>query len=417
MFKQLVILSVTALLLLTGCESAAEKAARAGVMQYMVGDFNAARATLQPIAIKPDENFVLNNCRLGSADLAVNDLDGAEKAFLNAYDVMNSVGTNDGGRSLGATLVDEKIKIWKGEPFERAMANFYLGLTYYMRQDYNNARGAFENALFKLRDYGADTKHADKYAEVESNFTLGLIMLGKCWQHLGREDLAKANFDQAIKARPQLAALADYDWNSKSNLLLVIDFGYGPRKVTDDDGSIVGFGPTPGQAGRMDQPVIALNGQQLALGGLPQPPVDLLQLAQQRQWQSIDTIRVVKSTLGTGLIVGGAIGGAQARRPEGAAIGLGVMAAGLLLKASSQADVRQWEMLPRTVYILPLQVQPGTYDLNIIFPRVPGLRQNWRNITVPATGEATYYFHPQPDTVGPFTWPPDQTLPVQPVSK
>ena len=68
--------------------------------------------------------------------------------------MINSVGVNDGGRTLGAVLVDEKIHIWKGEPFERAMANFYLGLIYYMRGDYDNARGAFENALFKLRDYG-----------------------------------------------------------------------------------------------------------------------------------------------------------------------------------------------------------------------------------------------------------------------
>ena len=118
------------------------------VRDYFAGNYARATERLRPAAKKADENFVLNNVRLGSAALVDYDLNEAEDAFLRAYEVINSVGVNDGGRSLGAALVDEKIKIWKGEPFERAMANFYLGLIYYMRQDYNNARGAFENALF-----------------------------------------------------------------------------------------------------------------------------------------------------------------------------------------------------------------------------------------------------------------------------
>src|SRR5205807_8051909 len=157
--------------------------------------FSEAEGRLMPLADKTDENFVLNNCRLGSAALADYDLDEAETAFLKAYEVINSVGVNEGGRSLGAVLVDEKTKIWKGEPYERAMANVYLGLIYYMRHDYNNARAAFENALFKLRDYGEGSDKKDEYRPVESNFALACIMLGRCFQRLGREDLARANFD------------------------------------------------------------------------------------------------------------------------------------------------------------------------------------------------------------------------------
>ena len=98
---------------------------------------------------------------------------------------------------LGAVLVDEKIKVWKGEPFERAMVNFYLGLVYYLRHDYGNARGAFENALFKLRDYNnADDKNTDKYTQTESNFVLADLMLAKSWQQLGREDKADAEFEK-----------------------------------------------------------------------------------------------------------------------------------------------------------------------------------------------------------------------------
>ena len=156
------------------------------IADYFMGDYGRAQNRLRALAAKPDENFVLNNVRLGSAALVDYNLDQAEHAFLAALEVINSVGVNDGGRSLGAVLVDERLRIWKGEPFERAMVNFYLGLVYYMRHDYNNARAAFENALFKLRDYGEGKQQGDEYVDYESNFALGHLMLARCWQRLGR---------------------------------------------------------------------------------------------------------------------------------------------------------------------------------------------------------------------------------------
>ncbi|MDQ3438829.1 MAG: hypothetical protein M3478_00600 [Planctomycetota bacterium] len=380
---------------------------------YFAGDPARAVQQLKPLAQKPDENFVLNNARLGSAALIQYDLAEAEAAFLRAYEVLNSFGVNSGGRSLGAILVDEKIRVWRGEPFERAMLNFYLGLVYYMQQDYGNARGAFENALFKLRDYADDAdRKKDDYTEVESNFALAAIMLGKCWQRLGRDDLAHAAFDRVTQMRSSLAPLADYDRNLKSNLLLVVDFGYGPRKVTDFDGAIAGFAPEPQQEGLIPPPQVSVDGQSVDVTGLNQAPVDLLAIAQDRKWQSIDTIRTVKSVVGTGLIYGGAYEATRRRGDSGTALAL--IAAGVLLKATSQADVRQWEMLPRTVFLLPLEVSPGKHDITVDFPNAPGLRQTWRGLDVPAQGEATYYFRMQRWNSGPFDWPPPAVAQAHP---
>jgi tetratricopeptide (TPR) repeat protein len=219
---------VCGLALMSGC--AADQAIDQAVSDYWIGDYPGARNLLRPLADKTDENFVLNNCRLGSVDLADYHVNDAQKDFLRAYEVINSVGVNNGGRTLGAVVIDEKIKIWKGEPFERAMANFYLGLTYYMQQDYPNARAALENALFKLRDYGEEANQGDQYSQVESNFALGFLMLAKCYQRLDRADDARKDFDRAVQLRPDLANLADFGINQKSNVLLVIDFGYGPYK-------------------------------------------------------------------------------------------------------------------------------------------------------------------------------------------
>lgn len=394
-----------ALVLLPGCASVNQQRSDEAVGDFFLGDYARAEQLIKPAAKETNENFVLNNDRLGSAALAAYDFDTAEAAFLRSYEVINSVGVNDGGRSLGAALVSENVKVWKGEPFDRAMVNFYLGLVYYIRHDYANARGAFENALFKLRDYGESGDKADQYRNVESNFALAYLMLAKSYQRLGRPDLAEKNFARVRELRPDLAPLADASLNDQSNLLLVVDFGQGPQKATNFDGSIVGFTPTPPEAGPIPPPIVIVDGASYDLRGTNRPPVDLLALAQDRRWESIDTIRAVKSGLGTGLIAAG-IGDAALRRRPDPALTLGLIGGGLLLKATSQADPRQWEMLPRTTFVLPLRLPPGTHDVTVEFPVYTGLRQMWHGLVIPQTGEATYYMRMDRYNAGPFTWPP-----------
>jgi len=375
------------------------------VGDYYAGDYASAVTHLNPASSVTNENFVLNNLRLGSAALAAYDLGTAEGAFLRAYEVLNSVGVNNGGRTLGAVLLSENIRVWRGEPFERATANFYLGLVYYMRRDYNNARAAFENALFKLRDYGESKGKGEQYREQESNFALAYLMLAKSYQRLGRDEVAQKTFARAVELRPDLAEVADAELNGRSNVLLVIDFGYGPHKVQNRDGSLAGFTPTPMEEGPPPPPVVRVDGERVQTDGLARPPVDLLVLAQDKRWQSLDTIRAVKSVLGTGLMAGGFIYGTQHNAsPE---IALAAILGGALLKATSQADVRQWEMLPRTVYVLPLVLPPGTHDIAVEFPEVRGVRQEWHGLPAPPQGqEATYYFRMQRYDNATHTWPP-----------
>jgi tetratricopeptide (TPR) repeat protein len=414
------VLSVLLLFGLTGCANKAHEQAQKAVEFYYAGDYDQSLNLLRPLAQKTNEDFVLNNCRLGSVALTSYHLDEAEAAFLRAYEVINSVGVNNGGRSIGAVLVDEKIKIWKGEPFERAMANFYLGVIYYMRQDYGNARAAFENALFKLRDVADETGDKADTTEQDSNFILASVMLAKCWQRLGRDDLAHANFDYVTKLRPELADLASYDRNAESNLLLIVDFGYGPKKVTDFDGAIVGFGPKPMDAGAIPRPRVIVDGEPYQNRPFNRPTIDLLAMAQDRKWQSIDTIRTIKSAVGTGLLYAGAFEGVRGVNGTGAAqrrdltAAAALLGAGLLLKATSQADIRQWELLPRTTFVLPMKVPPGAHELKVDFPEIGVLRQTWRGLIVPESGEATYYMRMQRTHEGPFDWPPPALVQAQP---
>ena len=391
--------------LLGGCApNEHERTARDAVSDYQNANFAGAAVKLRPLGDQTDGDFVLNNLRLGSATLAAGDLPQAEAAFLRAYEVLNSVGVNNGGRTLGAVVVGENMKVWKGEPFERAMANHYLGLIYYLRGDYANARAAYENALFKLRDYADDHGNKQDSREVDSDFALASLMLGKCWLHLGRNDLAQANFDRVTSLRPELAPVARVASEPRNNILLLVDFGYGPQKEYSGDGSLAGFGPKPSQIGGIPSPAVAVDGRPYDLQGTGWPPVDLLALAQQQRWQSIDTIRTIKNVAGYGLMGAGAYEG-LGRRHNDPLLGAALFGAGLLLRSSASADLRYWDTLPRTTFVLPLQLSPGKHTITVEFPAV-GLRQTWRGLVAPEQGEAAYYFRILRSSTGPFDWSP-----------
>src|SRR5277367_1697141 len=117
--KRILVAAVLCGAVLGGCQQTSKEAQNA-IGLYRVGDYAGAEAIMRPTIGKKDENYVLNNCRYGSAALAAGDLAGAENSFMAAYQVMNSTHVNDSGRTAGATVVFEGVKVWTGEPFERA---------------------------------------------------------------------------------------------------------------------------------------------------------------------------------------------------------------------------------------------------------------------------------------------------------
>ena len=394
------------LLAAVGCVDQAKLDAAQAVADYQGADYADARRLLRPLAHDGNEDYVLNNCRLGSTCLPMYDLADAQAALTRAYQVINAYGVNDGGRTVGSVVLYEGIRIWRGEPFERAMANFYLGLTYYMQRDYNNARAAFENALFKLRDYGPGDPQDDRYQLVDSDFTLARYMLARCYQQLGNTAQANANFAAVTRDRPDLAALADPGRNAAANVLVVVDYGMGPRKAVSPGGYVTGFVPPPQAAGPLPLPQIDVDGRYATQPGSNAPLVDLLALAQDTRWQAIDTIRTVKSALGSGLIAGGGVTALAARNRDVGYAGLGLLAAGVLLKATSAPDLRSWDTLPRSTFAVALRVPPGKHDLTVTFPTYGGQRQVWHGVIIPATGEVTYYVRMHRYEANDQAWPP-----------
>jgi tetratricopeptide (TPR) repeat protein len=342
------------------------------VTSYYVGDYKQAETIMAPLAQKADENYVLNNCRYGSCAIAAGDLPQAQKAFLTAYQLMNSSNVNSNTRAFATVVFYEGIKVWLGEPYERAMAHYYLGLTFLLQGDYDNARAAFENSLFSLRKYAdPDDKSVppdQQYAQIESNFALGYFGLGVCYLELGDKDLADANFQHAQQLDPSVTPLVQQMHQPDTNALIFVDFGFGPqRRAAGWYGEQTVYTPTPWQVGPIPPAYIWDNGKYLSLSAPGM--VDTLALAQDKRWLTMDTVRETKAVVGTGLMAGGAgaaIYGANHNNNTVALAGLGALLAGALLASSSHADTRYWEMLPRTVYVIPAALPEGNNAIQVV---------------------------------------------------
>ena len=173
--------------------------------------------------------------------------------------------------------------------------------------------------------------------------------------------------------------------NAGTNTIVFVDAGQGPQRAAkgwyNEESA---FGPTPAEAGPIAPIEAYSDGQLVNHPEMQYNMVDTLAMAQQQSWQDIDTIRKTKAVIGTGAMAGGAglaAYGASRGNTGTALAGLGVMALGAALAASSKADVRYWEMLPRTVYVIPLALTPGTHQISV---RAGASQSPPLNVTVPA---------------------------------
>ncbi len=349
---------------MTAC-SESQFRVRQAVELYYAGEYHQAASVMAPLITKPNSDFALNNCRYGSCALADGNLKHAEQAFLTAYRIMNSVNTNTGSRVLGAVVFYDGLKVWKGQPFERAMAFYYLGLIFLIKGEYENARASFQNSLFRLRKYSRPNSSlppAERFARADSNFTLGYFCLGLCNLKLGHPNLARASFQRAKSLNPSLASVITRMYQPQTNGIIFVDYGRGPiRRPAGMYGQQTVFTPTPWQAGP-PPPLIMWDNNRQIRGVSQGAMVNTLALAQEKRWLTIDTIRQAKAIVGTGLMAGGLAAstyGAYHHDETLALAGLGASLLGATIAASSQADARYWQMLPRTVYAAPIHLTRG----------------------------------------------------------
>lgn len=312
------------------------------------------RPLFERLFIEGERNATLNFQRIGMAALFLGDVDVAEKAFDAAVTRIDLIyADNPEAQKAKSLWTAEKIKDFKGEPYERAMAYFYRGLVYAAKGDFQNAR-----AMFKQADYQDTVAEAEQYA---GDFGLMPFMAGWASQCDGNAELAKDFLQQAIKSDASYSGL-----RVDQPVLVLFESGRSPFKYS------------AGKSGEVlkwqthDLPI--QTAKTACTAAVPNDCVvnsfvmgaDLGFQATTRGGRPVDGVLNGKASFKEGAqgvaMAAGLVGniGMQTAMLTGnsdmAGLGLlgmfaGLVATGVANATQAQADIREWEQLPGAVWL------------------------------------------------------------------
>lgn len=352
-----------------------------GVKLYNEFHYAEAAAYFRENRVMPHVDYALQSLRLGSSAMAARDWATAKAAFRDATGIIDSFHTNTGLQKWVAMVGDETVKAFKGEPYERAMAHYYLGLLYYADGEYGDATACFRNALFKLKVYDERNNiQADDSAE--SEFTIAWFLLARCRQRMNDLENAKRCFQLVREnAGPAAAWVTDEALNAKTNILMVLETGQGPYKTPYGPNAVVAdlnpiFSSTP------LMPEVWLDGKKLREPALL---VNMRNIAKKQKWQTLDTIRYVKGFLSSGIAV-------QQLAASGEVESTMLSIVAKALGPGVNYDMRHWEFMPDNLFVLPLELPPGNHTMKIVFRDTrdsehPWHAQEYSQVEVPAGKE------------------------------
>lgn len=376
------------------------------------GEFGEARAHLHRTVTDDvgDRNFMLDRMKLVLVSLADGVPEATEGNVDHVYDYLRTAGVNEDKTVPSFLFGEGGVRIWKGEPFEQAMGYHYVAVFDGMAGDWGNVRAAANNSLFLLRDFsgalrealesGADAADHDDpearrlaerealirasaeraeqgdfddepdalavdYTAVASDFEVGYVMRAIAARRLGLTDEVDEVAAQMRQFAPRLNGFMEEVRSGDYNTVLVADYGIGPEKYrAGPDGAVAMFRPSGRAVNDGNRPLVVSYGGVMREYGVV---TDLNRLAMDLRWNNLEDMRVAKSYIGTGLVAGGAVVAMSSRDTGVQLAGLGMMAAGALMKGTAGADTRHCEVLPQRVYIalLALPREETTVEVQV----------------------------------------------------
>src|SRR5262245_26970292 len=316
--------------------------------EFASGNYSAARAWYEGRLVEDPDDEALDRNDAGTVALVQGDIQGAHLHFQEAYQIMENLSAT-AGETAGAIVGSESSKTWKGDPYERCMNAYYLGVTYWLMGDANNAAASFKAGV--LRDADSEGGAA------QSDFALLWFLMGMAQKEASHEDGGAAALARARALVPDNLWL-DPARAQDANLLLVLDVGLGPVKVaTGSHGSVVKFQRQPYQAAFAE---VFADGNAL---GRTARASDIYMQAVTRGPKVIESINQGKAIFKDAAVIGGAFVLDNAGSTSSEVLGWAMIAAGLLLPA--QGDVRTWATLPGEVQVLVAKLEPGEHVIDV----------------------------------------------------
>ena len=346
---------------------------------WFAGDGAGARALLEERLAEDTEGRALYLNELGVLELERRDLAAAEQRFGDAWRLMESLAGDDLD-AVGAIVGSEASKQWRGDPFERAMNSWYLGLVYWWRGVHDNALACFKNAIF------VDSSRGDE--QYDCDFAPALFLEGLAYRRLGESAMAERSLAAARELAPGCPALAA---GNEGNVVVIVEVGRGPTKVAAGK-----HGELTRYVAHSEVPQaieLLADGQRF---GTPSRAGDLHFQASTRGGRDFDSILATKSGIKTGTEVAGIgallLADDVKEKHHGAMLAAGAALLLTSLAVRAEADTRHWTTLPHEVQLFRGSLPPGKHRFEVR----PG--SGWRvagpaaeEIEVPATGEVLVY--------------------------
>ncbi len=453
MKRTTLIFAALASILAGGCSTYQGDADLLGSMAR--ADYGTARSVALTSATDKlkDRAYLLDRQKVLWASIAEGDLDTARASADYIYDQLRTQGVNQ-GKSVGRFLVgDTNVQIWKGEPFEQAAGFTAVAITDGAGGDWGNMRASALSSQFQLKDLSSVVEgerqtndKADELSDREllvagvaraeeedeqtdeaiedsiplaaSDFEPGYALAAIAERKLGLYPEMEESLRKLVAVNPELQGLADEIRSGSYNAVFIVDYGLGPKKIrTGPDGAIAAYEARTFSDG--NHLLLDLNGYQTPFPVL----TDYNRLATDLKWNNFEDVRIAKSYVGTGLIVGGAAVAVVSNDSTAQLIGLGMILAGAAMKSTAGADTRHCEALPQRTYlalatlpqgasrvgmqveglpasqlVLPEVVSDGAGDLRLWYVRLPTLGASWAN------AQGVYYSN---DETGSVTGSPD----------
>lgn len=341
--------------------SADEQAIIASKPTYLRSDYTA-------LFKEGSRNQVLHLMEIGKKAFVRGDLKNAAEAFDQAIRQVELVYANSDSATKARSLWHEEgAKDFKGEPYERSMLYYYRGLVYLAKEDYENARASFVNAIMQ-----------DAFAEEQQNrsdMISQLFLMGWSAQKMGSHSLAKQAFNEIKTLSPNFVPPP-----RSHDVLIIAESGSSPRKLADG----VGHHQLVYRRGKKitDYRVKISDGKRQFEVPIAE---DVYWQASSRGGRQIDKIidgkvafKSVTENLGTALADVGTTSMWLIDPYSSGNIGagmslLGVGAMAISAQARVRADTRYWDNLPNQLHFITLRSKDIRADkLKVIYMNKQG---------------------------------------------
>ena len=204
-------------LVIAGCASSPEYDEEA-LAAYLQDKPDELRGVFGKVVTEGERNHVLNRLRAGVAAMDAGHGALAARAFDEVLLTIETLygGDEEAAKARGLFSAEDR-KVFRGEPYERAMAYYYRGILHLKDGDYENARASFKSG--SLQDTLAEQE------EFQQDFALLEYLEGWASQCNGDVDLASEAYTVARRHDNALAIP-----HAEDNLLVLAELGYAPVK-------------------------------------------------------------------------------------------------------------------------------------------------------------------------------------------